>query len=36
MPMVLASFLCGLTFGFGLLISGMIDPVKVLGFLDIL
>jgi uncharacterized protein len=36
MPMVLASFLCGLIFGFGLLISGMIDPVKVLGFLDIL
>jgi uncharacterized protein len=36
MPMLLASFLCGLTFGFGLLISGMIDPVKVLGFLDVL
>jgi uncharacterized protein len=36
MPTVLASFLCGLVFGFGLLISGMIDPVKVLGFLDVL
>ncbi len=36
MPMVLASFLCGLIFGFGLLLSGMTDPVKVLGFLDIL
>jgi uncharacterized membrane protein YedE/YeeE len=36
MAMALASFLCGLIFGFGLLISGMIDPVKVLGFLDVL
>ncbi len=32
----IASFACGLTFGFGLLISGMTDPVKVLGFLDVL
>jgi len=32
----IASFACGLIFGFGLLISGMTDPVKVLGFLDIL
>ena len=31
----LASFLCGLIFGFGLLISGMTQPAKVLGFLDI-
>lgn len=31
----LASFACGLIFGFGLLISGMINPVKVLGFLDL-
>lgn len=31
----LASLLCGLIFGFGLLISGMTDPVKVLGFLDV-
>ena len=31
----LASFLCGLIFGAGLLISGMTQPAKVLGFLDI-
>jgi uncharacterized membrane protein YedE/YeeE len=31
----LASFVCGLIFGFGLLISGMTQPTKVLGFLDI-
>ncbi len=30
----LASFVCGLIFGFGLLISGMTQPAKVLGFLD--
>jgi uncharacterized membrane protein YedE/YeeE len=33
--MVLASLLCGLIFGFGLLLSGMTQPEKVLGFLDI-
>ena len=33
--MALASFVCGLIFGFGLLISGMTQPAKVLGFLDI-
>ena len=27
--------LAGLLFGFGLLISGMTDPVKVQGFLDV-
>jgi uncharacterized membrane protein YedE/YeeE len=32
----LASFLCGLVFGLGLLISGMTQPDKVLGFLDVL
>jgi uncharacterized membrane protein YedE/YeeE len=32
---VLASLLAGLVFGFGLLISGMSNPSKVLGFLDI-
>ncbi|MGY4473096.1 DUF6691 family protein [Bradyrhizobium sp. USDA 3364] len=32
---VLASFICGLIFGAGLLISGMTDPQKVLGFLDL-
>jgi uncharacterized protein len=31
----LASLLCGYLFGWGLLISGMIQPAKVLGFLDI-
>jgi uncharacterized protein len=35
MPTVIASFVCGLIFGCGLLISGMTDPVKVLGFLDV-
>ncbi len=33
--MALASFVCGLIFGLGLLISGMTQPAKVLGFLDI-
>ncbi|WGS22304.1 MULTISPECIES: DUF6691 family protein [unclassified Bradyrhizobium] len=32
---ILASFICGLIFGAGLLISGMTYPQKVLGFLDI-
>jgi uncharacterized membrane protein YedE/YeeE len=32
---VIASLLCGLIFGAGLLISGMVQPTKVLGFLDI-
>ena len=35
MPLVLVSFACGLIFGAGLLISGMTQPGKVLGFLDI-
>lgn len=34
MPIV-ASLLCGLIFGAGLLISGMVQPTKVLAFLDI-
>lgn len=33
--LVLASLLCGFIFGLGLLISGMTQPTKVLGFLDI-
>src|SRR5215470_5611166 len=33
---VITSFACGLIFGFGLLISGMTQPAKVLGFLDVL
>jgi uncharacterized protein len=36
MLIAIASFVCGLIFGVGLLISGMTDPMKVLGFLDIL
>jgi hypothetical protein len=35
MPLVLASFCCGLIFGIGLLVSGMTEPQKVLGFLDV-
>ena len=35
MPFLLACFGCGLLFGAGLLISGMTQPEKVLGFLDI-
>ena len=31
---ILASFVCGFVFGCGLVISGMIQPTKVLGFLD--
>jgi uncharacterized protein len=33
--LLLASCACGLIFGWGLLISGMINPEKVLAFLDI-
>src|ERR1700704_5088073 len=32
---MIASLVCGLLFGAGLLISGMVQPSKVLGFLDI-
>jgi hypothetical protein len=32
---VLAPLLCGFIFGWGLLISGMTQPTKVLGFLDV-
>ncbi|RZL09301.1 MAG: YeeE/YedE family protein [Rubrivivax sp.] len=31
----LASLLAGLVFGLGLIVSGMADPAKVLGFLDL-
>ena len=31
---ILAALVCGLVFGAGLLISGMVQPTKVLGFLD--
>ena len=33
--MNLASLLAGLVFGLGLIVSGMADPAKVLGFLDL-
>ena len=33
--LVVAALICGLIFGWGLLISGMVQPAKVLGFLDI-
>jgi uncharacterized protein len=32
----LASLVCGFVFGVGLLVSGMVQPAKVLGFLDVL
>jgi uncharacterized protein len=35
MALMFASFVGGLVFGLGLLISGMTEPAKVLGFLDI-
>jgi hypothetical protein len=35
MPLIIACFGCGLIFGAGLLVSGMTQPEKVLGFLDI-
>jgi hypothetical protein len=34
--LLLASLLSGFIFGCGLLISGMVSPTKVLGFLDVL
>jgi len=36
MPAILAALSCGLIFGFGLAISSMTQPTKVLGFLDVL
>src|SRR6266702_3394419 len=33
--LLLASLACGFIFSWGLLISGMVNPEKVLGFLDI-
>ncbi|MFL6682466.1 MAG: DUF6691 family protein [Burkholderiaceae bacterium] len=32
---ILTSLLAGLVFGIGLILSGMADPTKVLGFLDL-
>ena len=36
MPTILAALVSGLIFGFGLAISGMTQPTRVLGFLDVL
>jgi uncharacterized membrane protein YedE/YeeE len=33
---ILSAFLCGLIFGTGLVVSGMTDTARVLGFLDVL
>ena len=33
---IFSAFLCGFIFGAGLVISGMTDTAKVLGFLDVL
>lgn len=35
MAMIVASLICGLIFGVGLVVSGMSQPAKVLGFLDV-
>jgi uncharacterized membrane protein YedE/YeeE len=35
MPMILTGLVCGFIFGWGLLISGMMNPAKVLNFLDL-
>jgi uncharacterized protein len=32
---VVNAFICGLVFGLGLILSGMANPAKVLGFLDL-
>jgi uncharacterized membrane protein YedE/YeeE len=36
MPRVILASIAGLLFGTGLTVSGMINPAKVLGFLDVL
>ena len=33
--LTIAALICGLIFGWGLLISAMVQPAKVLAFLDI-
>ena len=35
MPLILASFASGLLFGLGLVVSQMVNPAKVLAFLDL-
>lgn len=32
---IMAASLCGVLFGFGLALSGMLDPARVRGFLDV-
>lgn len=32
---ILVALICGCIFGFGLLLSGMVNPAKVLNFLDV-
>lgn len=32
---IINAFICGLVFGLGLILSGMANPAKVLGFLDL-
>lgn len=32
---IIAALACGALFGFGLSLSGMVDPARVLGFLDL-
>jgi uncharacterized membrane protein YedE/YeeE len=36
MPQIMTGLICGFVFGWGLLISRMVQPAKVLAFLDIL
>lgn len=36
MAAIFSALICGLVFGLGLLISGMTDPNKIFGFLDVL
>ena len=35
MPLIISAFASGLLFGLGLIVSQMVNPAKVLGFLDI-
>lgn len=35
MPLIISAFASGLIFGLGLIVSQMVNPAKVLGFLDI-
>lgn len=35
MPVMMSAFLSGLLFGLGLIVSQMVNPAKVLGFLDV-